>query len=200
VDYALDVPMYFVYRNGRYIDAAGQSFRDFLAGRLPALPGEKPRLEDWVDHLSTAFPEVRVKRFMEMRGADGGMAWRVTALPALWAGLIYDQAALDQAWQLVKGWSAEERQALRDTVPRQALRATIAGRSVLAVARDMLAIARAGLVGRNRLDAAGASEVRYLEPLEAMLEAGRTEAEVLLDAFEHSWAHDVGRVFQERRF
>ncbi|MBI5165325.1 MAG: glutamate--cysteine ligase, partial [Magnetospirillum sp.] len=113
VDWMLDVPMYFVYRDGRYIDAAGQSFRDFIAGRLPALPGEVPTLGDWADHLTTAFPEVRLKRYLEMRGADGGPWRRLCALPALWVGLLYDSIALDGAWQLVREWSAEEREQLR---------------------------------------------------------------------------------------
>src|SRR3546814_229989 len=127
VDYMLDVPMYFVFRDGKYIDAAGQSFRDFLKGELPALPGELPRLSDWTDHLSTAFPEVRLKSFLEMRGADGGPWNRICALPALWVGLLYDQGALDAAWDLVKGWSIEEQQALRDTVPRDGLCAPAPG-------------------------------------------------------------------------
>src|SRR3546814_68805 len=121
VDYMLDVPMYFVFRDGQYIDAAGQSFRDFLKGELPALPGELPRLSDWTDHLSTAFPEVRLKSFLEMRGADGGPWNRICALPALWVGLLYDQGALDAAWDLVKGWSIEDQQALRDAVPKDGL-------------------------------------------------------------------------------
>ena len=120
-DYALDVPMYFVYRDGRYIDAAGASFRDFLAGKLAQLPGERPTLDDWSDHLTTLFPEVRMKRFLEMRGADGGRWRRICALPAFWVGLLYDQTSLDAAWDLVKDWTAEERQALRDAVPRTAL-------------------------------------------------------------------------------
>ncbi|MGB3846785.1 MAG: glutamate--cysteine ligase, partial [Sphingopyxis sp.] len=119
VDYMLDVPMYFVFRDGKYIDAAGQSFRDFMKGELPALPGELPRLSDWNDHLSTAFPEVRLKSFLEMRGADGGPWNRICALPALWVGLLYDQGALDAAWDLVKGWSIDEQQALRDAVPSE---------------------------------------------------------------------------------
>ena len=142
-DYALDVPMYFVYRDGAYIDASGQSFRDFLAGKLAALPGERPRLRDWEDHLTTPFPEVRLKRFLEMRGADGGPWRRLCALPALWVGLLYDQGALDAAWDLVKGWTPEEHQALRAEVPRHAFKTVFRDRTVGDLAREVLAIARA---------------------------------------------------------
>ena len=143
VDYMLDVPMYFVFRDGQYIDAAGQSFRDFLDGKLPALPGEKPHDRDWTDHLSTAFPEVRLKSFLEMRGADGGPWNRICALPALWVGLLYDQAALDAAWDLVKDWDMEEREALRDAVPKLALDAPLPGGGTLRdLAREVLDIAR----------------------------------------------------------
>src|SRR3954471_7606690 len=145
IDYALDVPMYFVYRDGRYIDAAGLSFRDFLEGRLPVLPGEKPLLSDWVDHLSTAFPEVRLKSFLEMRGADGGRWSRICALPALWVGLLYDESALDAAWDEVKHWSLEERQRLRDEVPKLALNAvTPSGEKLRDLAGRVLAIAESG--------------------------------------------------------
>src|SRR5690606_35060382 len=120
-EYALNVPMYFIYRDGRYIDVAGASFRDFMEGRLPQLPGELPTLDDWSDHLTTLFPEVRMKRFLEMRGADGGRWRRICALPSFWVGLLYDQSALDAAWDLVKTWTAEERQELRDSVPAAAL-------------------------------------------------------------------------------
>src|SRR5690606_40770234 len=156
VDYMLDVPMYFVFRDGRYIDAAGQSFRDFLKGELPALPGELPLLSDWNDHLSTAFPEVRLKSFLEMRGADGGPWNRICALPALWVGLLYDQGALDAAWAMVKHWTMEERERLRDTVPKQALAAPIpGGGSLKDIAREVLDIARSGLTARGRLNASG---------------------------------------------
>src|SRR5437868_180710 len=123
LDYALDVPMYFVYRDGAYLDAAGLSFRDFLEGKLPILPGEKPKISDFVDHLSTAFPEVRLKSFLEMRGADGGPWNKICALPALWVGLLYEQGALDAAWDEVKPWTIEERQRLRDDVPKLGLAA-----------------------------------------------------------------------------
>jgi glutamate--cysteine ligase len=158
VEYMLDVPMYFVFRGGRYIDAAGQSFRDFLEGKLPALPGELPRLSDWTDHLSTAFPEVRLKSFLEMRGADGGPWNRICALPALWVGLLYDDAALEAAWDLVRHWSMEQREALRAAVPKLALDAPLPGGGTLHdLAREVLAIARSGLVARGRLSKAGDS-------------------------------------------
>src|SRR5438045_2994982 len=155
LDYALDVPMYFVYRDGKYIDAAGLSFRDFMAGRLSALPGEKPRLSDWVDHLSTAFPEVRLKSFLEMRGADGGPWSKICALPALWVGLLYDDDALAAAWDEVKDWKLEERQRLRDAVPKLGLQAeTPAGETLLELGKRVLAIAEAGLRARNFLNSA----------------------------------------------
>src|SRR5262245_2305213 len=156
-DYALDVPMYFVYRDGQYIDAAGASFRDFLAGKLAQLPGERPTLDDWSDHLTTLFPEVRMKRFLEMRGADGGRWRRICAVPAWWVGLLYDATALDAAWDLVKSWTAEERQALRDGVPRTALRTPFRKTNVLDLAREALAIAQAGLERRALQDQEGRS-------------------------------------------
>ncbi|KHL25436.1 glutamate--cysteine ligase [Croceibacterium mercuriale] len=198
VDYMLDVPMYFVFRDGRYIDAAGQSFRDFLDGRLPALPGEKPTASDWWDHLSTAFPEVRLKSFLEMRGADGGPWNRICALPAFWVGLLYDDAALDAAWDLVKGWSMEEREALRTAVPRQALDAPVPGnRRLLDLAREILPIARAGLVARNRLNASGDSEAGFLEPLEEIVASGKVPAQRLLDKFHGEWNGDISRVYED---
>jgi glutamate--cysteine ligase len=198
VDYALDVPMYFVFRNGTYIDAAGQSFRDFLDGRLPALPGELPAESDWIDHLSTAFPEVRLKSFLEMRGADGGPWNRICALPALWVGLLYDSGALDAAWDLVKHWTMEEREALRDTVPKQALAAPIAGgRSLNDIAREVLDIARSGLASRARINGSGDNETGYLEPLFEIVERGKAPAEVLLDKFYGEWGGDISRIYEE---
>ncbi|HXN42698.1 MAG TPA: glutamate--cysteine ligase, partial [Xanthobacteraceae bacterium] len=169
VDYALDVPMYFVKRGDRYIDAAGQSFRDLLAGKLRALPGERAKFSDWANHLSTIFPEVRLKRYLEMRGADSGPWARLCALPALWVGLLYDPTSLDAAWNLTKGWSAAERQQLRDDVPKLGLKAAIGGRSVHDVARDMLALARAGLKRRKRLDYRGSDETLFLAPIEEIV-------------------------------
>src|SRR5882757_6850467 len=158
VDYALDVPMYFVKRGDRYIDVAGLSFRDLMAGKLPGLPGERASISDWANHVSTIFPEVRLKRYLEMRGADGGPWRRLPALPAYWVGLLYDDACLDAAWDMVKGWTAEERQTLRDAVPRLGFRATIRDRDLLSIAGETLALARAGLARRKKFDPYGADE------------------------------------------
>jgi glutamate--cysteine ligase len=197
-DYMLDVPMYFVFRDGKYIDAAGQSFRDFMAGKLPALPGELPTETDWQDHLSTAFPEVRLKSFLEMRGADGGPWNKICALPALWVGLLYDDAALDAAWDLVKGWSMEEREALRNAVPKLALDAPIPGGKRLGdIAGEALTIARSGLAARARLDSGGANETGFLEPLEEIVASGKVPAQRLLDKFHGEWGGDITRVYEE---
>ena len=167
VDYMLDVPMYFVFRDGKYIDAAGHSFRDFMAGKLAVLPGELPRESDWIDHLSTAFPEVRLKSFLEMRGADGGPWNRICALPALWVGLLYDQTALDAAWDLVKGWDMAGREALRAAVPRLGLDAPIPGGGTLKdIAGQVLDIARSGLAARARINGIGDNETGFLAPLD----------------------------------
>ena len=198
VDYMLDVPMYFVFREGRYIDAAGQSFRDFLNGKLPALPGELPLESDWIDHLSTAFPEVRLKSFLEMRGADGGPWNRICALPALWVGLLYDQGALDAAWDLVRHWTMDEREALRDAVPKLGLDAPLpGGGKLLDLAREVLPIARAGLSARARLDSSGNNETGFLEPLEEIVETGKVPAQRLLDKFHGEWGGDIARVYEE---
>ena len=263
-DYALDVPMYFVYRDGAYIDASGQSFRDFLAGKLAALPGERPRLRDWEDHLTTPFPEVRLKRFLEMRGADGGpwrrlcalpALWvgllydrpflagklaalpgerprlrdwedhlttpfpevrlkrflemrgadggpwrRLCALPALWVGLLYDQGALDAAWDLVKGWTPEEHQALRAEVPRHAFKTVFRDRTVGDLAREVLAIARAGLKARSQTDRFGEDEAHFLDALFTIVESGRTPAEEHLEAFHGRWAGSVDPLFTEKAY
>ena len=200
-DYALDIPMYFVYRDGRYIDAAGLSFRDFLDGKLSVLPGEKPTEKDWEDHLSTAFPEVRLKSFLEMRGADGGPADRITALPAFWVGLLYDQGALDAAWDLVKDWTMDERQTLRDAAPKLALDAPVpGGRKLRDIAGEVLGIARSGLKARARINAAGDDEAGYLAPLDAIVASGRTHAEQLLERYRGEWAGDLSRVYAEESF
>ena len=201
VDYMLDVPMYFVYRDGKYIDAAGQSFRDFLKGELPALPGERPTLSDWNDHLSTAFPEVRLKSFLEMRGADGGPTSRICALPALWVGLLYDQGALDAAWDLVKGWSMEEREALRNGAPKLALDAPIPGGKTLRdIAPEVLSIARQGLRARARLNDAGDDETGFLGPLDDIVRSGKVPAQRLLDLYHGEWGGDLGRIYEEKSF
>ena len=200
-EYALDVPMYFIYRDGKYIDAAGLSFRDFLKGELSVLPGEKPTLDDWTDHLSTAFPEVRLKTFLEMRGADGGPWGWICALPALWVGLLYDQNALDAAWDVVKGWTIEERQNLRDSVPKLGLDAPIAGgRKLRDIAGDVLDIASAGLTARARLDASGSNETGFLDPLREVVRSGKVPAEVLLEKYHGVWKGDVSKVYDELTF
>ncbi|MGJ0392598.1 MAG: glutamate--cysteine ligase [Methylocystis sp.] len=197
VDYALDVPMYFVKRDDIYHNVAGASFRDLLEGRLPQLPGERAVMSDWANHLSTIFPEVRLKTYLEMRGADGGPRAHMTALPALFAGLFYDSAALDQAYQLAKGWSAAARQKLREDVPALALDATIDGRSLREIGRDVLDLAAAGLRRRKRLNAQGADESVYLAPLEAIISSGRTLAQERLDAFHGSWGGSVDGAFKD---
>ena len=197
VDYLLDVPMYFSYRDGRYIDAAGKSFRDFMAGRLDVLPGALPTLRDWNDHMTTAFPEVRLKKYLEMRGADGGPWNRLCALPAFWVGLLYDDAALDAAWDLVKDFSRAERHALRDGVPRHALGLPFRGGRLQDLAREALRIAAAGLGRRARLNARGEDERDFLAPLLETVEAGRTPAEYKLALFHGEWGGDIDRVFRE---
>lgn len=200
-DYALDVPMYFVYRDGEYIDAAGQSFRDFLKGELPAYRGHKPTIDDWADHLSTAFPEVRMKQFLEMRGADGGRWGRICALPAFWVGLLYDDAALDAAWELVKGWSMEEREALRSAVPKLALDAPLPGGGTLRdIAGEVLDIAASGLNARARINASGDNESGFLDPLREIVRTGKVPAQVLLDRFNGDWGGDITRVYEEAKF
>ena len=201
LDYALDVPMYFVFRDGKYIDVAGESFRDFLEGKLPQLPGEKPKLTDFVDHLSTIFPEVRLKSFLEMRGADGGPWNRICALPALWVGLLYDDQALGAAWDLVKNWTIDEHEALRREVPKLALRATVpGGGTVHDLAGTVLDIAAAGLTRRARLNSAGDNEGGFLDPLNEIVASGKTPAERLLDRYYGDWHGDVSHVYSEMSF
>ena len=200
VDYALDVPMYFVYRQGKYIDVAGKSFRDFLAGRIPELKGIAPTMADWADHLTTIFPEVRLKKFLEMRGADGGSWRRICGLPALWVGLYYDQVALDAAWDMVKDWSAEERQAMRDAVPTLAFKTPFRGRTVGDLAREMLEISSAGLRRRAREDSIGTTEEGFLQPLIELVERGYTRAEELLRHFETDWQRDMALLFRDYNF
>ena len=197
VDYMLDVPMYFVYRGGEYIDASGQSFRDFVNGRLPALPGEHPTISDWEDHLTTAFPEVRLKKFLEMRGTDGGPWGRLCALPALWVGLLYDPASLDAAWELTKSWTTFEHDHLRAQVPVQALNTPFRDITVGDIALDMLEISHEGLVNRARLDGVGMDETRFLNPLFQIAESGLTPAEDLLFAYERRWKGCIDPIFRE---
>jgi len=197
VDYALDVPMYFIYRGDRYHNVAGESFRDFLEGKLPQLEGWKPTLKDWSDHLTTIFPEVRLKRYLEMRGADSGPWRRLCALPALWTGLFYDPSSLDAAWDLAKHWTAEERQSLREAVPREALQATIRGRTVRDIAREVLTLARAGLEARKAQGCKGRTEASFLDVLDQTVERGLTPADDLLTLYDGSWQGDISRVFRD---
>lgn len=195
VDYLLDVPMYFVYRDGRYIDAAGHSFRDFLKGELAVYPGQLPTLNDWADHLTTAFPEVRLKKYLEMRGADGGPWSRLCALPALWVGLLYDGTALDAAWDLVKDWTTEERAALRRDVPRLGLATPFRGGTMRDVALQALAIARQGLAARAATDAIGGTEEGFLNELQRTADSGETQASEMLRRYETEWGGSVDPVF-----
>ncbi len=200
VDYALQVPMYFVKRGETYHDVAGADFRALLEGRLPQLPGERATMSDWANHLSTIFPEVRLKRFLEMRGGDVGGRDHIVAFSAFFVGLIYDQTALDAAWDLVKGWSAAERQQLRDDVPSRGLDAEIADVSLREIARQALAISRHGLARRNRLNGAGKSEAVHLDLLDARVASGRVAAQDWLDRFHGPWGGKVDPVFSEAAF
>jgi glutamate--cysteine ligase len=197
VDWALDVPMYFVKRGDRYHDVAGLSFRDLLHGKLKALPGERATMSDWKNHLSTLFPEVRLKNYLEMRGADGGPWRRICALPAFWVGLLYDQNSLDGAWDIVKDWTAEERQALRDAVPKTALSTLFRNRTVRDIARDVLALAREGLTGRHHLNSEGLDETIFLSSLEEIVATGETPAQTMLREYETTWHGDVRPIFRE---
>ncbi len=197
VQYALDVPMYFVYRDGEYINALGMSFRDFLQGKLPALPGETPTMSDWADHLATAFPEARIKKYMEMRGADGGPWRRLCALPAFWVGLTYDQTALDAAWDLVKGWDAETREGLRVAASREGLQAEVNGIKMHDLAREVVAISDAGLKNRARPGAGGLvpDETHFLNALKDSLDSGKVPADELLERYHGDWNGDLTRIY-----
>jgi glutamate--cysteine ligase len=200
VDWALDVPMYFVKRGSTYHDVAGASFRDLFAGKLAQLPGERATRSDWANHVSTLFPEVRLKRYLEMRGADVGNLEHIVALSAFWTGLLYDEAALDGAWDLVKSWSAEQREDLRASVPKLALKAAVAGRSAQEVARDALALSAAGLRRRALLDEASRDETRYLAYAQEIVASGRTAAERLLERYRGPWNGSVRPAFTECAF
>ncbi|MEH6833370.1 MULTISPECIES: glutamate--cysteine ligase [Falsihalocynthiibacter] len=199
VQYALDVPMYFVYRDGKYINALGQSFRDFLKGQLPALPGEKPSLSDWADHLTTIFPEARIKQFLEMRGADGGPWRRLCALPAFWVGMCYEQSSLDAAWDLAKDWDTETREGLRVAASVDGLQGEFNSIKMLDLARECVAIAEAGLKARARPGAGGLipDETHFLNALKESVETGRTPADELLDKYNGDWGGDLTRIYDE---
>jgi glutamate--cysteine ligase len=197
VDYVLDVPMYFVKRGERYIDVAGRSFRDLMAGKLAELPGERATLSDWANHVSTIFPEVRLKRYLEMRGADGGPWRRLPACAAFWVGLLYDEVSLDAAWDLVKDWTAQERQTLRDDVPKLGFKAHIGQRSLLDLAKATLRLAEQGLARRRRHDRAGHDETHYLRPIQEFVARGITPAEELLEKFNGPWNGSVDPVYRD---
>jgi glutamate--cysteine ligase len=197
VDYALDVPMYFIKRGDDYLDVTGSSFRDLLAGKHPAMLGQKAVISDWANHLSTIFPEVRLKRYLEMRGADAGPLAMLTGLSAFWVGLLYDSTSLEAAWDIVKDWTAEERQALRDAVPAQALQAQFRGKPLRELAQQVMAISRAGLVARGRLNADGRDESHYLDAVDVVALTGRTQAENLLDRYHGVWGGSVLPAFEE---
>lgn len=200
VDYALDVPMYFVVRKGRYLNALGMSFRDFMAGKLLALPGEKPTVQDWENHLSTIFPEARLKRFIEMRGADSGPWARLCALPAFWVGLLYDAPTQKKAAALVADWTQDERQYLRLHAPMTGLKTSFRGGTLLDVAREVVGLAHAGLEARAKSDGAGGDETLFLRPLKEIVENGKSHAEILRDKFHHKWGQDVRPIFEELAF
>jgi glutamate--cysteine ligase len=197
VDYAVGVPMYFIKRGDKYIDVAGKSFRDFFAGKLAELPGERPTISDWANHLSTIFPEVRLKRYLEMRGADGGPWRRLPSLTAYWTGLLYDDDALDACWNMVKGWSAEERQKLRDDVPKLGFKAEIRKSNIFTLAQETLRLCSRGLARRKRLDRNGRDETRYLRTLEESIARGITPAEELLEKFHGEWNDSVEPIFED---
>jgi glutamate--cysteine ligase len=190
VDWALDVPMYFVYRDGKYINALGQSFRDFLNGNLPALPGEKPTLSDWADHLTTVFPEARAKKYIEMRGADCGDQAHIDALPAFWVGLMYDQNALDAAWDLVKGFDQATRENLRVEASVKGLEGEVDGVKLLDLARAAVGLSHAGLAQR------GMDEQRFLAPLVASITQQKTQADRWLDLYHGAWAGDLDQIYE----
>ena len=196
-DYALDTPMYFVKRDGRYLDASGLSFRDFMAGKLSILPGEYPTMADWNDHLTTLFPEVRLKSYLEMRGSDGGPWSRICALPALWTGIFYDAPSLAAAWDLCKDWDTEDHERLRRDVTRLGLKAQVAGRSLRDMAVDMVAIARQGLKNRARFSGGMVDERGYLSELEDIADSGLTPADRLLALYHGDWQGDVTRIYRD---
>lgn len=205
VDHVLDVPMYFVYRDGKYLDVSGQSFRDFMKGKLPSFPGEIPTIQDWEDHMSTLFPEVRLKKFLEMRGADGGTGRRICALPALWTGIFYDQTSLDAAYDMIKDWRHEDHAFLRDEVPRNALNTPFKSGTVLDVAKRMIALSDDGLRRRATLNKAGDDETLFLETLKETVECGRTTAEIMLEKYnspqaQGGWGGDITRIFKDYAF
>ena len=196
VDYILDVPMYFIYRDGNYLDVSGLSFRDYLNGELAGFEGQLPTMADWTDHMTTAFPEVRLKHYIEMRGTDGGPWGRLCALPALWVGLLYDQSALDAAWDLCRDWTDEEREYLRTEVPRLGLKTPFRGGTLQAITQEVLKIARSGLANRDRRDRLDRDESLFIDILDEIASSGITPAEELLDAYENDWQGNIDKVYE----
>jgi len=197
IDYILDVPMYFIYRGGNYLDVSGLSFRDYMNGELAGFEGQLPTLADWTDHMTTAFPEVRLKHYIEMRGTDGGPWGRLCALPALWVGLLYDQTALDAAWDLCRDWTDEEREFLRTEVPRLGLKTPFRGGTLQDIAKEVLKIARSGLKARGRLDRRDRDETLFLDILDEIADSGITPAEEMLDAYNGHWQGDIDKIYEE---
>ncbi len=200
VDYVLDVPMYFAYRDGDYLDVSGRSFRDFMSGKLEGFEGQYPSLRDWEDHMTTPFPEVRLKHFIEMRGADDGPWSRLCALPALWVGLLYDSVAQDAAWELIKDWTVDEMQALRDNVPRMALKTPFRGGILQDIAKQAVTIAYDGLKRRAVPGGKSADETQFIETLREIADSGISPAERLLESFEKEWDGDIRRVYEETAY
>ncbi len=200
VDYALDVPMYFVFRDGQYIDAMGQSFRDFLAGNLPALPGEKPTAKDWENHLTCLFPEARVKRFIEMRGADSGPWQTLCALPAFWVGLLYDPATQKKVFDLISDWTEEERLYLRGQAPHTGLKTKFRNSTVQEIASQLLDLSQQGLRARGKMDSMGADEAGFLAPLFKIIRDGKTPADILVEKYHGEWQGDMRRIFVDNAF
>jgi glutamate--cysteine ligase len=192
--------MYFVKRGDNYIDVSGSSFRDFFDGKNKMIAGERPTLSDWANHLSTIFPEVRLKRYLEMRGSDG-VPWRqLPAHPAFWAGLLYDDTSLDAAWDIVKHWTAQERQALRDDVPKFGFRSKVGKRYLFEIVKECMVLAHRGLARRGHFDFLGRDETHYLEPLDRIVDEGRTPAEVMLEKFNGAWNRSVDPAYSEYAF
>jgi len=200
IDYILDVPMYFIYRDGEYLDVSGKSFRDYMAGALPGFEGQLPTMADWTDHMTTAFPEVRLKHFIEMRGADAGPWKNLCALPAFWVGLFYDDAALDAAWNLCRDWTAEERERLRADAPRFGLKTPFRGGTLQDLAIKVLRISRRGLAARARIDRNGKDEGGFLDVLDEIAHSGVTPAEISLAAFDADWGGDIDRIYRARSY
>lgn len=196
-DYALDAPMYFAKRGETYVDLSGQSFRAFMDGKLDALPGDRATAQDWADHLTTLFPEVRLKQYLEMRGADGGPWSRICALPALWAGILYDAPSLAAAWDLCKDWDIADHERLRRDVTRLGLKAEVNGRSVRDIAVDMVNIAKQGLKNRARFSGGMVDERGYITELEDIADSGVTSADRLLELYNGEWGGDISRVYRD---